>query len=79
MPSFKLFSEQSKTYKQEVLKFNRENIIAVEPYVSFGLERFAEHVISIETYGASANAKDLAKFYGMDQEGIEKSVKAIMQ
>lgn len=77
MPSFKLFCEQPKEYQQEVLKFGRDKVIAVECYVGFGLERFAAHTVGIETYGASAAGKEVAKFYGMDLEGIEKRISAI--
>jgi len=63
MPSFSLFSEQPKEYQREVLKFDRDHIISVEAYVAFGMERFAGHSVSIETYGASAPAKDVAAYY----------------
>ena len=59
------------------MKFGRDKIIAVECYVGFGLERFAAHTVGIETYGASAAGKEVAKFYGMDLDGIEKRISAI--
>ena len=61
------------------MKFGRDKIIAVECYVGFGLERFAEHTIGIETYGASASGKEVAKLYGVDLEGIEKRISAIQR
>lgn len=79
MPCFKLFSEQSADVRKEVLKVDRDHCIMIEPYVSYGNERFAARVIGLETYGLSAKYQDLQKFFGFDQAGIESKINKFVE
>src|SRR5690606_28554614 len=62
MPSMELFEEQSDEYKEEVLPKSVRNRVAVEAATSFGWHKYVGldgKIISIDSFGASAPAKQL--------------------
>ena len=63
MPSWELFEEQDKSYKESVMSLPWEKRISVEMLSTFGWDRYAKHHMGMDTFGASAPAKDvIAKF-----------------
>ena len=61
MPSWELFEEQSEEYKKSVMSLPREKRISVEMLSTFGWDRYAAHHMGMDTFGASAPAKDVIK------------------
>ncbi len=59
MPSWELFAEQSEEYKKSVLSLDLDKRVSVEMLSTFGWDRYAKHHMGIDTFGASAPAKDV--------------------
>lgn len=77
MPSFELFAEQSKDYQIQVLGKEPGQMVSIEAGVSLGWQKWIGRdgiSISVETYGKSAPAKDIAKEYGFTVEKILKKL-----
>ena len=63
MPSWELFAAQSKEYQESVMSLPLERRVSVEMLSTFGWDRYARYHMGIDTFGASAPAKDvIAKF-----------------
>ena len=63
MPSWELFAAQDEEYQISVLSLPWEKRVSVEMLSTFGWDRYAKHHMGIDTFGASAPAKDvIAKF-----------------
>ena len=63
MPSWELFEEQDEEYKAKVLSLPWDKRVSVEMLSTFGWDRYAKHHMGMDTFGASAPAKDvIAKF-----------------
>ena len=56
---------------------DKEHIIAVEMLSSFGWYKYAGHVMSIDTFGVSAPAKDAIKHFNFTKEGLVELVHQI--
>jgi transketolase len=71
VPCFELFLEQDREYIEKVIDKNTK-VLAVE--ASSGLEwyRFADDVMSMESFGASAPVNELFKKYGFSTKDIKK-------
>lgn len=74
MPSFTVFDARPKADKVWVIPALEEEgcpCLAVEPYVDFGMKgRYAHRCVSIETFGESGPAKDLAEHFGMTVDNV---------
>ena len=78
MPCWELFEEQDENYRQEILRPETVRI-GVEAAVSMGWDRYlgSEGVfIGMESYGASAPAKDLFEHFGITAEVVVDAAKA---
>jgi len=75
MPSWFNFEEQSKEYKESVFGVSKDKVFAVEMLSSFGWYKYADHVMSVDTFGTSAPAKDAINAYGFTAENLVKLVK----
>ncbi|MFV8752257.1 transketolase [Nannocystaceae bacterium ST9] len=66
------FAEQSAAYRESVLPkaIGRERRLAVEAGCTMGWERFADHVLGIDHFGASAPAEVLAEKFGFSVAGV---------
>ena len=63
MPSWELFAKQDKEYQDSVLSLPWEKRVSVEMLSTFGWDRYAKFHMGMDTFGASAPAKDvIAKF-----------------
>ncbi len=74
-PSWELFEKQDEAYKESVLPKNIQKRLAVEAGSGAGWERYAQSVISIERYGASAPYKIIFERFGFTVENIVNRAK----
>lgn len=73
MPSFELFDRQDLAYRQHVLGGEVARFVSIEALTSFGWHKYVGSsgiTISVDTFGLSAPAKDLAKHFGFTVEQI---------
>ncbi len=73
MPCWEIFEKQDDKYKKDVLGGNLGKRVSIEAGISMGWSKYVgpEGVsIAVDTYGASAPYKELAKAYGFTVEDI---------
>jgi transketolase len=78
MPSWKIFEQQPKSYRNSVLPPDVSVRVAVEQASTFGWERYvrdAENVIGMKTFGASAPLKELQRRFGFEPDNVVQAVK----
>lgn len=73
-PSWELFEEHTEEFKREIIPEGVKTV-AVEAGVSQGWHKYAQKVVSIENFGASAPSKDLNEIYGMCVDNIIRAVR----
>ena len=73
VPCFELFDEQSDEYKKEVIDPSTV-ILAVEAASGVEWYKYADEVLGMESFGASANANDLFAKYHFTIRGIKQKV-----
>ena len=76
MPCVELFREQDEAYKQAVL--GDKKILAIEAGVTRGWYEFADAVIGIDTFGASAPAKDLFPHFGFTVDHVIQKAQMLL-
>jgi transketolase len=76
-PSWELFEKQDEAYRESVLTKNIQKRLAVEAGIGIGWDRYAQSVISIEHYGASAPAKIIFDKFGFTVENVVATAKSI--
>lgn len=74
-PSWELFEKQNEDYKNSVLPKNIQKRLAVEAGSGRGWEQYAQSVISIERYGASAPYKTIFEHFGFTVENVVNRAK----
>ena len=74
MPSWFDFENQSEEYKQEVMGICRCKRFAIEMLSTFGWHKYAAHVMGIDTFGASAPAKDVIASFHFTKDDVVKFV-----
>ncbi len=77
VPCFDLFDEQDAAYKQAVID-PATKVLAVEAARGLEYYKYADDVMGMETFGASAPAGELFKRYGFTIKGIKKRAAALM-
>ncbi len=78
MPSWEIFEQQTKEYRESVLPLNVKARVAVEQASTFGWERYvgcSGHIIGMKTFGASAPLKELQRKFGFEPEQIVAAAK----
>jgi transketolase len=73
MPSWDLFEQQPREYRESVLPPEVKARVAVEQASTFGWERYVGSegsVIGMKTFGASAPLKELQKHFGFEPERV---------
>jgi transketolase len=78
MPSWEIFEQQSKAYRDSVLPPDVKARVAVEQASTFGWERYvgsSENVIGMHTFGASAPLKELQKKFGFEPGQVVNAAK----
>lgn len=79
MPSWELFEEQSEDYQQSVIPDNVTARVSVELASTFGWGRYVGtqgHSIGMQSFGASAPLKELAKKFGFTVDHVVAQAKA---
>ena len=71
VPCFDLFNEQDATYKAQVIDPNTK-VLAVEAATATEYYRYADDVLGMESFGASAPAELLFEKFGFTKENIMK-------
>ncbi len=75
MPSWFDFEKQPKEYQKSVFGVSKDKVFAVEMLSSFGWYKYADHVMSVDSFGTSAPAKEAIKAYGFTAENVASFVK----
>jgi transketolase len=78
MPSWELFDDQDKSYRESVLPRHVKARVSVEQASDFGWSKYTGsegHCICIETFGASAPLKQLLKKFGFSAQNIVAAAK----
>ena len=81
MPSWEIFEQQSREYRNSVLPPEVTARVAVEQGSTFGWERYvgaAGRVIGMHTFGASAPLKELQKKFGFEPERVVAVAKELL-
>jgi transketolase len=76
-PSWEFFEKQDEAYRESVLPKNIQRRLAVEAGSGLGWERYAQSVIGIERFGASAPAKVIFEKLGFTVENVIAKAKAL--
>ncbi|THB72354.1 MAG: transketolase [Desulfobacteraceae bacterium] len=82
MPSWELFDKAPKYYQDRILPPGMKRRLAVEAGISLGWERYVldrDHVIGIDTFGASAPGGTVLKEYGINKDNIVEKALEIMK
>ncbi len=77
VPCLDLFNEQSAEYQAEVID-PKTKVLAVEAATATEYYRYADDVLGMESFGASAPAGELFKKFGFTIEGIMQRACALM-
>ncbi|HJO90608.1 MAG TPA: hypothetical protein QF606_02985 [Anaerolineales bacterium] len=81
MPSFEIFDEQSKDYREHVLPSSVKVRVAIEAGVSAGWDRFVGEkgrIIGIDRFGASAPAETVYEHLGLTADKVVDAVLALI-
>jgi transketolase len=76
LPSWDLFDRQDAAYRDSVLPEGVPTL-AVEAATSFGWERFADDVVAIDRFGASAPAAELFAHFGYTPDNVAERARAL--
>lgn len=76
-PSWDLFEEQDETYRESVLPQKIQKRLAVEAGATLGWERYAQSVIGLDHYGASAPYKVIFENFGFTVENVVAKAKEL--
>lgn len=77
MPSWDLFAAQSQKYRDGVLPSGTPTL-AVEAGTSFGWERYADDVVAIDRFGASAPGPTVLAELGFTPENVATRARALL-
>jgi len=77
MPSWELFEETDDEVKEEVLPTDLP-ALAVEAAASFGWERWAEAVVSIDRFGASGPGGEVLAHFGFTAENVAEEAQSLV-
>jgi transketolase len=79
MPSWELFDDQARCYRESVFPPNARARVSVEEASDFGWSKYTGtngHNLCIETFGASAPLKQLLKKFGFTVERVVAAAKS---
>jgi transketolase len=81
MPSWEIFENQTRKYRNSVLPPDVVARVAVEQASTFGWERYvggSGRIIGMETFGASAPLKELQRKFGFEPERVVLAAKELL-
>ena len=79
LPSWELFGAQTDAYQESVLPRDGTPRIAIEAGVSMGWRRFADDMIGIDHFGASAPYQTIYREFGLTAENLTARALAAVQ
>ncbi|MGE6833510.1 transketolase [Priestia megaterium] len=82
MPSWELFSHQSKDYQERILPSSLTKRVSLEMGISLGWERYVGpegKIVSIDTFGASGTGAEVIKLFGFTTENVVQVTKDILK
>ena len=79
MPSWELFAAQDEEYKKSVLSLDWDKRVSVEMLSTFGWDRYAKYHMGIDTFGASAPAKDVINKFEFTPAKLVELCKSIVK
>jgi transketolase len=77
MPSWELFEQQDEDYKESVLPVDLPTV-SVEAGVRLGWERYADVIVSIDRFGASAPGGLALEKLGMTPDNVATHVRDLL-
>jgi transketolase len=77
MPSWELFAQQDEDYRASVLPPDRLKV-SVEAGVAMGWERWVDHSVSIDRFGASAPGTEVLERLGINPEHVAEVVRELL-
>lgn len=79
-PCTRLFEQQSREYKQSVLKARAgKPTVVIEAYPSNGWERYADAAVSMNSFGKSLPSKETYEHFGFAPEKIALQVRSLVE
>ena len=78
MPSWELFEEQDDDYRESVLPVELPTL-AVEAAASFGWDRYADAVVAIDRFGASAPGKVALENLGINPHNVAALARELLE
>jgi len=77
LPSWELFALQPESYRRTVLPPETRRL-AVEAAASFGWERYADDVVAIDHFGASAPGQEVLDHFGYTPDNVVTRARALL-
>ena len=74
MPCWSYFDKQDAEYKASVINLPRDKVVSIEMLSTFGWAKYAGLNIGLDTFGASAPAKDVIKKFNFTPEFVAEQV-----
>ena len=78
MPSMELFRERPVEEQEKVLPYDVP-VVAVEAASPFGWHEFADDVVGLSRFGASAPAKALYEHFGFSGQAIADRARSVLE
>jgi dihydroxyacetone synthase len=79
-PVPRLFEQQSREYKQSVLKPKAgKPAVVIEAYAANGWERYADAAFSMRRFGKSLPSKEAYKYFGFTAENMAPKIQALVE
>ena len=79
MPSWELFAKQDQAYQDSVLSLPWDKRVSVEMLSTFGWDRYAKHHMGMDSFGASAPAKDVINKFDFTPARLVRICKEIVK
>lgn len=76
-PCLEVFESQAPEYRRSVLR-EGVPVLSIEASAVRGWERYAHAHLGLKTFGASAPAGDLMKYFGLTADGVAEKAKKII-
>ncbi len=79
MPSIGLFEAQEADYKKNTIGVSKDKVVVVEMLSTFGWYRYADTVMGVDEFGASAPMADIIKKFNFTSERLVSLVEKIVK
>ena len=79
MPSWELFAKQDQAYQDSVLSLPWDKRVSVEMLSTFGWDKYAKYHMGMDSFGASAPAKDVIGKFEFTADRLAKLCKEIVE